>query len=67
MKSLHHISGLFFINFDHGVIKIRKKTFTKIKVIEMGKSMRGIWGFLNYGMKDYDLIILRKKKINKLL
>jgi hypothetical protein len=67
MKSLHHIKGLFFVNVDHGVIKIRKKTFTKIKVIEMGESIRGIWGFLDYGMKAYDLIILKKKKTNKLL
>jgi hypothetical protein len=29
--------------------------------------MRGIWGFLDYGMKAYDLIILKKKKTNKLL
>jgi hypothetical protein len=49
------------------VIKIRKKTFTKIKVIEMGKNMRSIWGFLDYGMKAYDLIILRKKKTDKIL
>jgi hypothetical protein len=29
--------------------------------------MRSIWGFLDYGMKAYDLIILRKKKTDKLL
>jgi hypothetical protein len=33
----------------------------------MGESMRGIWGFLDYGMKAYDLIILRKKKTDKIL